>query len=444
MKHPLILCTLLLFAACGCSPQHGAPSPRIAERIAVDSVPADFPVEFALFSRQGRQVAAYYDVDHQMTLALRTHGSDTWQRAKLPSFVPWDSHNYLALHIDEAGYIHLAGNMHSDSLQYFRSAQPYDIATMQRLPMVGREEDVTTYPVFMRSPSGELIFHYRYGRSGNGYEIYNVWDAAAGAWQRMSDRPLIDGQGERNAYMEGPTAGPDGYWHLIWVWRETPDCSTNHTLSYARSRDLVHWESIGGTSVGQPILLRDSVLYVDDIPERGGLINGGAKLGFDDRQRPVIAYHKFDPQGNTQLYLTRYEEGAWRSVQQTDWEYRWDFSGWGSIDFELTVEPPFLTDDGRIAIEFDRRGLGKRRLTSDAATLQPFGDQPQPARWPEEIAAIRSDFEGMMLHAVVDGGEASGGTTMLLRWETLPPNRDRRRTDEVPTTTLLELYTLER
>lgn len=439
------LLPLLLLLAAGCSAPH-ADAPRIAERIALDSVPADFPVEFALFTRNGRQVAAYYDTEHRMTLAARTTGAaeNGWSYAKLPSVVPWDSHNYLALHIDEAGYIHLAGNMHSDSLQYFRSAEPYAIQRMERLPMLGREEDVTTYPAFLRSPSGELLFHYRYGISGNGYEIYNVWDPAARAWRRLSDRPLIDGEGARNAYMEGPLVGADGFYHLIWVWRETPDCSTNHTLCYARSRDLVHWESIGGEAVGQPIRLADSVLVVDDVPERGGLINGGAKLGFDPQQRPVIAYHKFDAAGNTQLYLARYESGAWRSVQQTDWNYRWDFSGYGSIDFELTVDPPFVTADGRIAVEFDRRGLGKRRLTSDAATLQPLSDEPQPARWPAEIAEVRAAAEGMMLHAVTDGGVLPDGTTMLLRWETMPPNRDRRRTDEVPQNTLLELYTLEK
>ena len=433
--------SLLLLLAAGCA---GPKEPRIVEQITLDEVPADFPVEFALFTRNDYQVAAYYDADHRMTLAARTLGEPQWHYEKLPSRVPWDSHNYLSLHIDDEGYIHLSGNMHSDSLQYFRSERPYAIDAMQRLPMLGREEDVTTYPAFLRSPSNELIFHYRYGRSGNGYEIYNVWDPATQTWSRMSDRPLIDGEGERNAYMEGPTVGPDGYWHLVWVWRETPDCSTNHTLSYARSRDLVHWESVDGVAVGQPILLRDSVLYVDDIPERGGLINGGAKLGFDPDRRPVIAYHKYDAAGNTQLYLTHFEEGRWRSVQQTDWDYRWDFSGWGSIDFELTLDPPFVTDDGRLAIEFDRRGLGKRRLTSDVRTLESFGDEPQPARYPEPVAALRSEFEGMMLHIVPDGGQLPDGTTMLLRWETMSPNRDQRRTEAVPQRGVLELYRIEK
>jgi alpha-L-rhamnosidase len=62
----------------------------------------------------------------------------------------------------------------------------------------------------------------------------------------LFDGPLLDGEGERSAYSSGPQRGPDGRFHLLWMWRETPDAMTNHTLSYARSRDLIHWETSSG------------------------------------------------------------------------------------------------------------------------------------------------------------------------------------------------------
>jgi len=43
--------------------------------------------------------------------------------------------------------------------------------------MIGKEEGVTTYTEFMLDTKGELIFHYLYGRSRSGYEIFNLWDA---------------------------------------------------------------------------------------------------------------------------------------------------------------------------------------------------------------------------------------------------------------------------
>ncbi len=43
---------------------------------------------------------------------------------------------------------------------------------------------------------------------------------------------------------QGPVRGPDGLFHVVWVWRDTPDRATNHHLSYARSRDLQRWETL--------------------------------------------------------------------------------------------------------------------------------------------------------------------------------------------------------
>ena len=49
---------------------------------------------------------------------------------------------------------------------------------------------------------------------------------------------LTDDEGLRNAYFDGPHEGPDGGFHLAWVWRESPDAATNHALSDARSSNL--------------------------------------------------------------------------------------------------------------------------------------------------------------------------------------------------------------
>src|SRR5690606_41323553 len=42
----------------------------------------------------------------------------------------WDSHNYVTLAVDKAGFIHLAGNMHVHPITYFRSTKPHDISEM--------------------------------------------------------------------------------------------------------------------------------------------------------------------------------------------------------------------------------------------------------------------------------------------------------------------------
>jgi len=59
------------------------------------------------------------------------------------------------------------------------------------------------------------------------------------------------------------------------TWRETPIASSNHDLSYARSQDLISWESSDGSPIKLPIVLATGEI-IDPIPEHGGLLNGRA------------------------------------------------------------------------------------------------------------------------------------------------------------------------
>lgn len=443
VKLLLVACSLCLSFLGTEAQEHNSIS--IKKRIDIALVPSDFPVNFALFTKGNRQFVAYYDTLHQMTLATRTLSSEKWSYQPLNTKVPWDSHNYISLFVDNAGYIHVVGNMHSTPLVYFKSSKPWDIHSMKLLPMTGKEEDVTTYPEFMLGPSKEVIFHYRYGRSGNGYEVFNVLNVDSQKWARLINKPLIDGQGERNAYMQGPLPGPDGYFHLLWVWRETPDCSSNHTLSYARSKDLIHWESVRGEKVGSPITLDDKVLVVDPTPEKGGLINIGIKMGFDSSRRVIIGYHKYDKKGKTQLFLSRYGEGKWNAVCQTDWDYRWDFKGGGTIANELLIDSPVLAGKGKVRFAYRRLDGHNGEIIADESTLKTISEQSLTPEYPTNVETVQSDFPGMLVYKVKDSGfPAKKGTQYILRWEALSPNRDIKREGKLPQPSMLRLYELSK
>ena len=335
----------IFFILLGCTGMRGQPTPSLdSTRIhlfPVAYVPASFPVNFDLSTCGIYQFVAFYDTSHRMTLAKRLLTDSTWEYQPLDSKVEWDSHNYIVLAVDDDGIIHLAGNMHSSPLIYFRSAHPFDIHSMQALhAMTGKEEDTTTYPQFLRGARNELLFHYRYGRSGSGYEVFNVWSSTSHTWKRLLESPLTDGFGRMNAYMEGPLLGPDHWYHLLWMWRNTPDCATNHTLSYARSKDILQWESVRGEPVHLPITIKDSSLSVDTTCVNGGLINIGMKIGFDSENKVVLGYHKYDSDGNTQLFLARFRQGEWMRKQVTRWNYRWNFHGCGTIENDLLIDPP--------------------------------------------------------------------------------------------------------
>lgn len=277
-----------------------------------------------------------------------------------------------------------------------------------------------------------MLFTYRDGRSGSGNQIYNVYDEKTRQWTRLLDQPLTDGEGKSNAYFADPVLGPDGWFHLVWVWRNTPDCATNHDLTYARSRDMKHWQTSSGKPLPLPIRLSTAEI-VDPVPVQGGMINGNTRLGFDSRKRPVITYHKFDPQGRTQIYNARLEAGAWKIYQTTDWDYRWEFSGGGSIHFEIRPGAVRLENQALLLdYAHDRYGSGTWRL--DEKTLRPVETRARARRWPAEWET--PETAGMQVRLL----PGKGAGDFVLRWETLGPNRDRPRPGDPPPPTMLRLH----
>src|SRR4029078_627328 len=223
-----------------------------------------------------------------MIVAPRALTSDTWTTSRLPTTVGWDSHNYIAMDLDSAGFIHVSGNMHPVPLVYFRSVIANEVGWLSGATMVGSNESSCTYPLFFHDTSGNLVFNYRDGMSGNGNHIFNIYDTATKTWRRLLNAPFTDGEGLRSAYPVGPVLGPDGWWHMVWVWRDTPDASTNHDLSYARSQDLVHWQTAAGKALTLPITLATGDI-VDPVPSGGGMINNNNNVGFAAQNRAVGA-----------------------------------------------------------------------------------------------------------------------------------------------------------
>jgi hypothetical protein len=419
----------------------------------LDRVWSGHPVSFALLTERGHQFIAYYDAERRLTVAGRKLGDERWTRAQPPGVpVPgakpprdsnvtnWDSHNYLRLALDREGHLHVAGNMHVNPLVYYRTRAPFDVGTLERLDrMTGDRETRCTYPLFFKTAAGELVFRYRDGSSGNGSDLYNLYDEKSHTWRRLLDTPLLDGEGERNAYATEPTLGPDGLFHLVWMWRETPDASTNHTLCYARSRDLVHWADSRGQPLALPITLATGDV-IDPAKVKEGLINMTQAVGFDAAHRPVVTYHRYDAQGKSQVFAARPRAGGgWSVVQISDWNFRWQFGGGGSLAAEVTVGPARAEKDGALIVNFTSTAAGAGRWRLRADTLERIAQLPPPPPvLPDELRRVRSEFPGMEVQTLVTRGE---GRRWVLRWETLGRNRDQPRA-EAPPPTELRLYEL--
>ncbi|MBD3181527.1 hypothetical protein GF312_04490 [Candidatus Poribacteria bacterium] len=412
----------------------------------VSPVWSGHPVGFAMLTYPAYQYIAFYDDQRRMTLASRKPDEMEWDIVYLPESVGWDSHNYITMTVDDYGYLHLSGNMHCDPLVYFRTSKPYDIETFQRInSMVGDREKRCTYPRFFRGAKNELIFTYRDGSSGNGDQIYNIYDHKTQTWNRLLDQPLTSGEGKSNAYLHGPKRGPDGYFHLCWVWRNTPDCSTNHHLSYARSKDLVHWEKSNGIPLKLPITIGTAEI-VDPVPVNGGIINGNTILGFDSQKRPVISYHKFDKNGNTQIYNARRENGGWKIYQTSNWDYRWEFKGGGAISFEIRIGAIRVESDGKLSqwYRHPEYGSGTWLLSVENFEITGKKKRQKKSELPGELNQLELDFPGIQKRRADDMGKSGEkGVKYIITWETLGANRDRPREGEIPPPSMLKLYKLK-
>lgn len=403
---------------------------KILETIEIDSVIADFPVGFASLSTGDWQFIAYYNKHRDLTVASRKMMDKKWTYKILPTKVGWDSHNRIKMAVDRENCLHLSGNMHNDTLIYFKTEGAYDIATFKKVfPIVSAQDEYRcTYPRFMKNAAGALIYSYRKGGSGNGITISNIYDESSKSFKRLTDQPLFDGLDQMSAYASGPVLGPDDFFHVIWLWRDTPGCETNHDLSYARSRDLINWETLDGQKVALPLTPLLGQLTVDPVPAGGGAINGGAKLFFDASNKPMIAYMKYDSLGKSQLFLAASRDGKWLITQVSNWDYRWTFSGPGSITFEIRLQDCYVNPAGEIVIAYQHIKRGPGELIVDPASLSLLKDRPRTmaenSPYPGELLTPSSGIDSAAVSWMkINASPETPNEYYALRWETMGKRR---------------------
>ncbi|MBC8769277.1 BNR-4 repeat-containing protein [Arenibacter sp. BSSL-BM3] len=427
----------------------------IEQVIEIDSVWAGHPVGFSLYTHGNRQYIAYYNANRNLVVGQRNLEDENFDLHIMPptsretsggtsTVLGWDSHNSVTLGVDKDGFIHLSGNMHTNPITYFKSKHANDISSLvQEMEMIGTDEKKSTYPNFMLTKDGELIFHYRDGGSGNGNEIYNIYSCENKTWSRMLDVPLTDGQGLMNAYQTQPTVLKDGWYHVYWVWRDTPDCETNHDLSYMRSPDLKNWFDAFGGKIALPATLDNKLLIVDPIPVKGGIINLAARLCLDENNNPVFVYHKYDSDGNLQIYAAHINDKKWIHNQVTNWDYRWEFSGRGSINVEFRFKGFNIRKDGYYEVGYWHTKYGNGTILLNNK-FENIGKVLKPEPFDSSLE-IEGDFPGLLVKTREDIGTISEKSLRyILKWETLNSNRDLPREKPWPKPSQLVLYKLKK
>ncbi len=416
---------------------------RIEQRDDIARVWSGHPVGFCLKSHKGKQFVGFYDAERNMVIGARERDASDWVFQKLDTKVGWDSHNSITMIFDRDDILHVAGNMHCVPLIYFRAEKPLDVQSLRRVKsMVGENEDRCTYPQFQTTDDGELLFLYRDGGSGDGQWYCNIYDESKKSWLRFLDKPLFNGEGEVSAYFHGPVKGPDGWFHLCWMWRATPDCETNHLMSYARSKNMRDWEMSDGTPQPLPITRSNSQI-IDPVPSGGGILNPCQTIGFDADDRVIVSYSKYDDAGNFQLMNARLEGDRFKIYQTSDWDYRWEFQGRGSIPSEVSFGPVVAGQNGELTQTYSHIKYKSGRWLLDPETLKPLGQAPAPTKMPPEIYKNESGFSGHQRRSASDSGTVDEpGVIYTMSWETLPVNRDRAPEMKTPPPSMLRIFKL--
>lgn len=296
----------------------------------------------SIVTHNGIQYIAFYDENGYLTLGKRELGNTQWT-FYLSQYKGncKDAHNVISIMVDGEGFLHVAFNHHGSSLNYCRSLRPGSLILGNKEIMVGRDETEVTYPEFYRLTNGDLIFVYRSGGSGRGNLIMNRYEAKTKTWQRVQN-VLIDGENERNAYWQLYVDNVNTI-HLSWVWRETPDVSTNHDLCYARSRDGgATWEKSNGEKYRLPITAENAE-YVWHIPQDSELINQTGMCA-DENGNPYIATYWRDRDSTVPQYRLVWFDGETWHMQQV-FERKTPFTLKGGGTKRIPISRPQLVLD---------------------------------------------------------------------------------------------------
>jgi hypothetical protein len=289
----------------------------------------------SIASHKGFQYLAYYDSTATVVLAKRRLGKNRWQlhQTQYKGNVR-DAHNIISIMVDGDGYLHMAWDHHNNQLKYCRSVAPESLQLGKMETMIGTLEDKVTYPEFHWLPSGNLIFIYRDGSSGDGNIVMNAYDLKKRKWERRQSN-LINGEGDRNAYWQLHVS-KSGKIHLSWVWREDYHVETNHDMGYAVSIDEGRtWRTSEGKQYQLPITMENAE-YAARIPQQSDLINQ-TSITANAKDQPFIAtYFQGKEDCCPQYYVITKQNGQWITIRASDRKMDFNLGGAGTRSIPIS------------------------------------------------------------------------------------------------------------
>ena len=322
----------------------------------------------SIISHGKSQYVSFYNAKGYVVLGKRNLGKRRWKLKRLPfKGKISDAHNVISIGIDGDGYLHIAYGMHNAPLNYLRSESPGKMKMKIFDRCDGVEENRVTYPEFYTLPSGDLLFVYRSGSSGNGNMVVKRYRVKEKQWETMH-KSLIDGSGERNAYWQ-LCVDPRGVIHVSWVWRETNDVATNHDLCYARSVDGGKtWQRSDGQNYRLPIDEKNAEV-VWSIPQNSELMNQ-TSMAADKEGNVFIATYWRDSDSSVPQYRVVWNKGrGWKMSQAGERHTPFSLKGFGTKMVPIS-RPVVLTRDNELLLLFRDEERGSKAALGVCADIE--------------------------------------------------------------------------
>ncbi|HTL73683.1 MAG TPA: BNR-4 repeat-containing protein [bacterium] len=236
----------------------------------------------------------------------------------------WDAHNVISLGISPLdGTLHFAWDMHGNTLRYRHSV--LGLCTTNQaawgnagmlfgeqnwLVASGASIGNVTYPMFLNTPSGALMFEYRIGSTSAGDHWLNTYQPATTNWSAGFKFSAKEGtytgvlasgstgsSTSRNAYENNFDFAPDGTLHHTWTYREAADAA-NHDICYAYSTNNgATWCNNAGTVIADTntatyINVNSPGIIIKVLDSRQRLINQQAQCVDNDGRVHVLMLHR--------------------------------------------------------------------------------------------------------------------------------------------------------
>ena len=335
----------------------------------------------ALVSLNGYQYSSYWAVSPadgnagHVAVARRKLPDGKWQVIDLPGSefrngldaktkLPWDAHNVVSLGLCVGdGSLHVSYDHHNHTLRYRMTrpgvatnpdATPWtaDLFGAETAVLVPDDGPVHTvcYPAFIEAPGGAMQLAFRRGQSGDGSWWLFDYDPARHAWTRgwqydnghVGDyQTNLGTSGQRCAYPNGWTYGPDGILHITYTYRENfgphrYGNGSNHDIDYVQSPDQGQtWKNNAGTVIAD----RDSTtpavpklftvdspgLVVERLPQTSSLMNEQTQAVDSAGRLHVVMWHldpakadptdkrTWQPDRSSYFHYWREADGTWKS-----------------------------------------------------------------------------------------------------------------------------------